>query len=142
MIWALYTSSNCVPVIFFLQYIQGVCIISGGYTRCDFYHISFAAMNCLLPKKSACVEDTFQVPNESAWQSLKRQREIMVWSSARGDIYLQIDMKIHFSYFSFNFSCFEHIESLPVISWFWTFRVFASPYLGPSDFGRPPFFWM
>ena len=30
---------------------------------------------------------------------------------------------MYFSLFSFSFSCFEHIEFLPVISWFWKFYV-------------------
>ena len=43
-----------------------VCIISGGYTRCDFYRIFSVAMICF-PFKifSACVNDTFLVLNES-----------------------------------------------------------------------------
>ena len=52
----------------------------------------------------------------------------MVGSSARREIYLQINKQVYFSYFSSNFSCFEHIESFPVISWFWNF--FVCPYSG------------
>ena len=33
-------------------------------------------------KFCACVDNTFLVPNESAWHSLERQQEIMVWSSS------------------------------------------------------------
>ena len=55
-----------------------VCIISGRYTQCDFCrHYLFT-----FPNFCGCVDDTFLVPNESAWQSLERQREIMVWSSS------------------------------------------------------------
>ena len=34
-----------------------------------------------LRKFCTCVDHTFLVPNVSAWQSLERQQEIMVWSS-------------------------------------------------------------
>ena len=84
-----------------------------------------------------CVDDTFLVPIESAWKSLGRQREITVWSSARRDIYLKIDKYIYFSCFPFNFSRFEHIESLPVISWFWNF--FHAPIWVLPIFGAHPF---
>ena len=42
-----------------------VFIISGGYTRCDFYCILSTAMICLLSKNFTCVDDTFLVHNES-----------------------------------------------------------------------------
>ena len=58
---------------------------------------------------------------QAPWQLLERQWKIMVWNSAARKIYLQIDM--YFSLFPFSFSCFEHIECLPVISWFWKFYV-------------------
>ena len=62
---------------FFLQPTRRAsCIISGGYTRCNFY---------------ACIHDTYLVLNESTWQSLERQQEIMVLSSAWREIYLQMD---------------------------------------------------
>ena len=40
-------------------------------------------------------------------------------------------------YFSFNFICFEHIQSLPVISWFWFFLhvpIWALPIWAPICF--------
>ena len=82
-----------------------------------------------------------QVP----WQLLEREREqeIMVWSPAWREIYLHTDKKIYFSYFSFNFSCFEHIDSLPVISWFWKFNVpiWAFPTLGAHPYSESNFPW-
>ena len=101
-----------------------VCIISGKFILCDF------------KKFCKCVDHIFLVPNEAAWQSLERQQGIIVWSSSLyKEIYLQID-----KYSSINFSCFEHVEFLRVISWFWIF--FACSYLGASNFGCPPVFQM
>ena len=43
---------------------------------------------------------------------------------------------MYFSLFPFSFSCFEHIECLPVISWFWKFYVpiWALPILALTCF--------
>ena len=122
MMWTLRTSSNYVPMIFSAVYPATYCILFQEDIRdvISTVFIVSAAMNCLPSKKSACVDDIFIVPCESSWQLLVRQREIMVWSSTQQDIYLQIN-KIYFSYSLFNFSCFEHIESSPVISWFWKY---------------------
>ena len=65
------------------------------------------------------------------WQLPERQQEVMVWSSAWREIYLHIDKSIYFSYLSFNFTCFEQTEFLPVISWFWKFYV---PIWAPTHF--------
>ena len=35
--------------------------------------------------------------------------------------FICISIRRFIPYFSFNFSCFEHNESLPVTSWFWNF---------------------
>ena len=113
-----------------------LCIFSGGCTWYRLLH-RFCHNDLFTFQFCTCVDDRFLVPIESAWISLGRQREIMVWSSARQDIYLQIDKKVYFSCFSFNFSRFEHIESLTVISWFWNlFHVLICvlPILGDHPF--------
>ena len=91
---------------------------STGITLQHFYPIFSAAIICL------------------PWQSLERQRKTMVWRSAHREIYLHIVKYIYFSYFSFNFSCFENTYSLPVISWFWKFHVpiWVLPILGAYPF--------
>ena len=44
-----------------------------------------------------------------------------VRNNRRKYLFLQIDKLVYFSCFSFSFSFFEHVESLPVISSFWKF---------------------
>ena len=138
MIWTLQKSNNIALQWFFCSLpSELVCIISGGYTRCEFFF--FATINCLPSKKIACVDDTFLVPNQSARQSQKRQREIMVWSSARRDIYLQIDKNIYFYHFSFNFSCFGSYFLFWIVfckSLFGRFRFLASTSFAKEIFRR------
>ena len=52
------------------------------YTMWFLLHLFFRHDLFTFPNFCGCVDDTFLVPNESAWQSLERQREIMVWSSS------------------------------------------------------------
>ena len=74
-----------------------------------------------LPKILHKFRYTFLVPNESAWQPLQRQQEVMVWISAWREIYLQINKLGSFFLFFFQFQLLWANESLPVISWFWKF---------------------
>ena len=55
------------------------------------------------------------------WFLLQESEKLNFWSSAWRKIYLHIDGKIYFSYFSFIFTCFQYMESSTVISWFWKF---------------------
>ena len=70
-----------------------VFIIWGGYICVWFLPHLFCCHDLFtFVKFCACVVDKFSVSNESVlWQLLERQREIMVSSSARREIYLQID---------------------------------------------------
>ena len=123
---------------FFLQSTQWVSLyyFRKMYTMWFLQHL-FCCHNLLTFKKFCkCVDHTFLVPNEAAWQSLERQQGIIVWSSS---LYKEINLQID-KYFSINFSCFEHVEFLRAILWFWIF--FVCSYLGASNFGYPPVFQM
>ena len=113
-----------------------VCIISGGYTRRDFCCIFSAAMIGYLPKNLRMYRWYIFSYQWVLWQLLERQREIGIWSAGWRETYLHIDKLIYFSYLLFNFSCFDHIESLPIISWFWKFDfpIWALPILGTHPF--------
>ena len=79
---ATYKQSLCSSDFFCSLPSEVVCIISGRYTRCDFYHMFSSAMTFTFQNFCACVDDMFLVSNESTWQSLERHQEIMVWSSS------------------------------------------------------------
>ena len=78
-------------MIFFLQSTQQASlyyfsrVYTNRYTQCDFYHIF------TFQKFYACIDDTSLLPNESAWQLLDKQQEVMVWSTAQREIYFQND---------------------------------------------------
>ena len=109
-------------------------IISREYTRCDFYRIVSAAMNCLPSKKSACVDDIFIVPSKSAWQLLGREREIMVWSSHNKIFIFRSIRFISLILLSTSVA----LNTLSLHQLFPDFgNIFASPYVGASNFWRP-----
>ena len=68
-----------------------------------------------LQKSCAGVDHTFLVPNESAWQSLERQQEIMVWRSS-----LHENKIICRAIIRFIFPIFYQLQLL------WAWRVFIS----------------
>ena len=129
-----YKQSLCSSIFFCSLPSKLICIISGGDMQFDFLLSWFVCLPKILHK----FRYAFLVPNESAWQPLQRQQEIMVWISAWREIYLQINKLGSFFLFFFQFQLLWANESLPVILWFWKFL--TCPYLGASDFGCPCIF--
>ena len=111
------------------------------FRRCTMWfllHLFFHHDFFTFQKFCASVVDIFLVSNECLLENRWEDRKIMVWSSARRSICLQVDKYIYLSCFSFNFNYLEYLESLPIISWFWNF--FSCSYLGAFNFGHPPIF--
>ena len=86
-----------------------------------------------LEKICGCVDDAFLFPNESHDNHCRdSEKKSTILHKERF-----ICRSIRFiSYFSFNYSCFEQIELLPNISWYWKFYVpiWALPNLAPTCF--------
>ena len=79
----LHTSSHCVSMIFSVAYPASWFVLFQGdiddvISKTSFLQPWFVNLR----KFCACVDQTFLVPNESTWQSLERQREIIIWSSS------------------------------------------------------------
>ena len=69
----------------------------------------------------------------------------MVWISALTEIFICILIsRFIYSFIFFNFSCFEHIESLSVILWYYKFYVpiLTLPILDPHPFSRSNLHWI
>ena len=115
-IWMLHTCSHFVPMIF-PQSTQRVTLY---YFRRIY----------TIPLTTSFLPQWFVYPSilrMCRWYIFSSQRVgttfagETVRNNRRKYLFLQIDKWVYFSCFSFSFSCFEHIESLPVISSFWTF---------------------
>ena len=130
LIQMLHTSSHCVPMTFSAAYptIWFVLFqedIHDVISKALFLRPGFVNQR----KCCACVDHTFLDPNESAWQLLERQREIILWSSSLHEKKFICRSIIRFIWTWWVFTnCFVIL------------KFFACLYLGASDFRRLLFF--
>ena len=86
-------------------------------------------------KFCACIDDTFLVPKESTWQSLKRQWEILFWSSS---LYKERFCRSINRFISLIFHQLQLLWTYWIFTSLWFWKYFACPYL--VAFGHPPIF--
>ena len=112
----LYTSSHCLNDFFSSLPSELVCVISRGYTWCDF------CCHDLLPSKKiyTCLDDTFLVPDTNHWRNSEKK-----WSwvlHKERFVCMLISRCIYLFFFQLQL-LWTYLESLPVISRIWKFNV-------------------
>ena len=111
---------------------EPVCIISGGYTRCDFYRIFSATMICL-PSKNFCAKH-FQFLTSLLDNRSKNSDNGLKFCTKR-DLFADCN-QVHFSYFLF--STLVALNMLILNKLFRNFKVFCL-FFSLLIFGAHPF---